>query len=66
MILFVLLWAWALIVLTWGTYEAFYVAVVGRWRLSTYAVLAVILALLLFFVTAAFTPLCDGRVGRVC
>ncbi len=60
MILLVLLFLWGAIVLTWGAYEAFYVAFVGRWRLSTYAALAVILALLLFFAAAAFTPLCDA------
>ncbi len=63
MILFVSMWVWTLILLPWGIYEAFYVAIGGRWRLSSYAVLVAILALLLFFVAANFTPLCDGSVS---
>lgn len=35
MILFVLLGALTLIVLAWGAYEAFWVVIVGTWRLST-------------------------------
>ncbi len=52
-----------MLLLMWGIYEAFHVAIGGRRRLSSYAALVVMLALLLFFVAASFTPLCDGSVS---
>jgi hypothetical protein len=61
---FVLLWALTLIVLAWGAYEAFWVVIVGTWRLSTTATLVVLVVLFLFIGTIAFTPLCDGSVSR--